>query len=283
MEQDGIRWTHRACGAALLACSKAGQLDDALQLIGKMTKHSVRPDRISYLDLISHCVRDERSEDMAMTLLQLMRDTGLAPDVRHFNAALKVCARERNPVNASTIFQQMATQIIMTSHAWNTLLDAIGRAGQVDPMLAKYREMCTGGQQPDMFTVTTLLAHAAAAGRCSIAQDIWREMHDDLQLEPDARSYNARINCMQRQRSRRRRRQCLPKCANLLMSSRMLLPSTGAYSISNVLHANTSQRRLVSEYQVMTWSSAQMGLQRVPRKCSGHLIRSSSCTALTGR
>ncbi|KAG5188138.1 hypothetical protein JKP88DRAFT_253679 [Tribonema minus] len=206
MKREGFGWTHRACSAVLLAFGKAGRLNAAVQLIKAMQEVGISPDKVDFLMLTTNCVRDERSEvvtpagdsrggsKMAIKLLQLMRDTRVAPDVKNFNAALKVCARERNPVNASIIFQQMATQgIVPDLQSWNTLLDTIGRAGQVELMLAKYREMCTSGQQPNRITLNTMLAHAAAAGRCGIVQDIWKEMHR-LQLEPDVRSYTSRIN-----------------------------------------------------------------------------------------
>eukprot|EP00611_Tribonema_gayanum_P025541 TRINITY_DN583_c0_g1_i1.p1 TRINITY_DN583_c0_g1~~TRINITY_DN583_c0_g1_i1.p1 ORF type:complete len:586 (+),score=76.89 TRINITY_DN583_c0_g1_i1:99-1856(+) len=207
MEGDGIRWTPCACGAALRACGKAGRMDTALQVIGEMTRHGVRPHSANFLGLIKHCVRDERSESvthagdsrggssMAAKLLQLMQDLGVVRDIRHFDVALRVCAWERSPHNASIIFQRMAPQgIVPNVQNWNALLDAIGRAGQIDAMLEKYREMRTSGQRPDRFTMHTMLSNAAAAGRCDIAQATWMEMRD-VQMEPEARNYNAMINC----------------------------------------------------------------------------------------
>eukprot|EP00611_Tribonema_gayanum_P025542 TRINITY_DN583_c0_g1_i2.p1 TRINITY_DN583_c0_g1~~TRINITY_DN583_c0_g1_i2.p1 ORF type:complete len:367 (+),score=47.39 TRINITY_DN583_c0_g1_i2:1276-2376(+) len=84
--------------------------------------------------------------------------------------------------------------IVPNVQNWNALLDAIGRAGQIDAMLEKYREMRTSGQRPDRFTMHTMLSNAAAAGRCDIAQATWMEMRD-VQMEPEARNYNAMINC----------------------------------------------------------------------------------------
>ncbi|KAG5182839.1 hypothetical protein JKP88DRAFT_155085, partial [Tribonema minus] len=80
------------------------------------------------------------------------------------------------------------------AQSWNVLLNAIGRAGQVTEMMAWYGEMCQTGEQPTVYTMTTLLANAGKAGAVSIAEGIWREMRE-RQLDPGVYGYSAFIKC----------------------------------------------------------------------------------------
>ncbi|KAG5182819.1 hypothetical protein JKP88DRAFT_317226, partial [Tribonema minus] len=77
---------------------------------------------------------------------------------------------------------------------WNALLDALGRAKQLDQMLATYREMLASGQVPNVITLGTLLAHAGAAGQSGVAEEIWREMRQ-RRMTPGVKSYGALVNC----------------------------------------------------------------------------------------
>ncbi|KAG5182829.1 hypothetical protein JKP88DRAFT_317251 [Tribonema minus] len=205
MEQDGFRWTQVACGAVLVACGKAGRLNDAVQLIDNMRNHRVSPDGRTYLTLIQQCVRNSASthagdsrggSKRALELLQLMKDAGPVPNIRHFTAAIMVCVAERNGISAITIFRMMQHEGIRPDlQSWGALLHAIGRAGQLAEMMACYREMCaTGGVQPNLVIMTTLLDNAGKAGEVSIAEGIWSEMRD-RQLAPDVKTYNALITC----------------------------------------------------------------------------------------
>ncbi|KAG5182812.1 hypothetical protein JKP88DRAFT_131418, partial [Tribonema minus] len=205
MDANNIKWTVRACNHALLTCGFAGRLNDAFQLIRQMRERGINPASGDYLQLIGECVRSSKKvrdagdsrggSKQAMELLQLMKQTGAKPDVRHFTAVVDACGKAGDWINASNVFQQMRLEGIEPNvRTWNALLDAIGNAGQVEKMLAAYKEMCAAGEQPGVVAMNTMLDHAGAAGEMDTVKDIWREMHD-RQLEPNAYSYSALINC----------------------------------------------------------------------------------------
>eukprot|EP00611_Tribonema_gayanum_P019676 TRINITY_DN344_c1_g1_i4.p1 TRINITY_DN344_c1_g1~~TRINITY_DN344_c1_g1_i4.p1 ORF type:complete len:607 (+),score=111.47 TRINITY_DN344_c1_g1_i4:26-1846(+) len=203
MEREGFTWTQRACGTLLQACGKAGRLNAALQLIDEMQQRNISPSGADYLILIVACDRgkngmragDRGGSEQALGLLQRMQDKGPMPDIRHYGAAMTVCATGGDLVNAANILQNMRNKGIKPNEQnWAALLDAIGRAGQVTEMMAWYGEMCQTGEQPNVYTMTILLNHAGAAGELGIAEGIWREMRD-RQLEPNSYSYSAFINC----------------------------------------------------------------------------------------
>eukprot|EP00611_Tribonema_gayanum_P019672 TRINITY_DN344_c1_g1_i10.p1 TRINITY_DN344_c1_g1~~TRINITY_DN344_c1_g1_i10.p1 ORF type:complete len:609 (+),score=98.57 TRINITY_DN344_c1_g1_i10:26-1852(+) len=203
MEREGFGWTQRACSTVLLAFGKAGRLNAALQLIDEMQQRNISPSGADYLILIVACDRgkngmragDRGGSEQALGLLQRMQDKGPMPDIRHYGAAMTVCATGGDLVNAANILQNMRNKGIKPNEQnWAALLDAIGRAGQVTEMMAWYGEMCQTGEQPNVYTMTILLNHAGAAGELGIAEGIWREMRD-RQLEPNSYSYSAFINC----------------------------------------------------------------------------------------
>ncbi|KAG5188156.1 hypothetical protein JKP88DRAFT_305458 [Tribonema minus] len=203
MEREGFTWTQRACGTLLQACGKAGRLNAALQLIDEMQQRNISPSGADHLILIVACncgkngmrAGNRGGSEQALELLQRMQDKGPVPDIRHYGAAMTVCATGGDLVNAANILQNMRNKGIKPNEQnWAALLDAIGRAGQVTEMMAWYGEMCQTGEQPNVYTMTILLNHAGAAGELRIAEGIWREMRD-RQLEPNVYSYCAFINC----------------------------------------------------------------------------------------
>ncbi|KAG5192718.1 hypothetical protein JKP88DRAFT_274657 [Tribonema minus] len=204
MDRAGFSWSPIACGAALQACGVAGQLDDAMQLIGKMRERSIAVDAALFLTLIKECGRGKdgrRAGDSrggvvrARELLRAMEEMGVAPDIRHFNAAMLVCAAVGDAVNATGILQQMRDKGIQPGiREQNVLLDAIGATGDVERMLATFKDMTATGQHPNLYTINTLLARAGATGQCSVAEDLWKEMHR-LKLEPGVVTFNAFMDC----------------------------------------------------------------------------------------
>ncbi|KAG5182818.1 hypothetical protein JKP88DRAFT_346546 [Tribonema minus] len=113
----------------------------------------------------------------AMELLQLMENkSGLTPGVGHYCAAMNVCGKEGDWTTAVHIFQQVQLQGVRPhTSCWNALLDALGRAKQLDQMLATYREMLASGQS-------------------GVAEEIWREMRQ-RRMTPGVKSYGALVNC----------------------------------------------------------------------------------------
>ncbi|KAG5188153.1 hypothetical protein JKP88DRAFT_305444, partial [Tribonema minus] len=188
------------------AFGKAGRLSAALQLIDEMKQRGISPNDVDYLMLIVACghgknvmrAGDRGGSKQALELLQRMQDTGPVPDIRHYDAAMKVCATEGDLAKAINIFESARDKAMgmkPNERSWGALLDAIGRAGQVAEMMAWYAEMLTsGGLQPNNVILNSMLAHAGTAGELGIAEGIWREMRD-RQLEPNSYSYSAFINC----------------------------------------------------------------------------------------
>ncbi|KAG5184637.1 hypothetical protein JKP88DRAFT_276994 [Tribonema minus] len=204
MDRVGFGWSPIACSAALQACGIAGQLNDALQLLGKMRERGIAAGAGIFLTLIKECVRgkvsrragDSRGGGVrARELLRVMGEMGVVPDVRHFSAAMLVCAGVGDGTIATDIFQQMRDQgVVPDTSAWNMLLNAIGSAGDMDRMLATYQDMIATGQHPSLYTMNTMLARAGAAGQCSVAEDLWKERHR-LNLWPNAVAFNTFMEC----------------------------------------------------------------------------------------
>ncbi|KAG5182807.1 hypothetical protein JKP88DRAFT_261019 [Tribonema minus] len=177
------------------------RLNAALQLIDEMQQRNISPSDADYLILIVACDRGKRrtrggdrgGSEQALELLQRMQDKGPVPDLRHYSAAITVCVTEGDLANAVNTFQSMRDKGIKPNDwSWAALLDAFGRAGgRNDGMV--------WGDGYNRRTANCLHHdHSAescwAAGELSVAEGIWREMRD-RQLEPNAYSYNASINC----------------------------------------------------------------------------------------
>ncbi|KAG5184454.1 hypothetical protein JKP88DRAFT_176600 [Tribonema minus] len=204
MEREGFGWTLRARGTVLQALGKDGRLNAALHLIDEMEQRNFSPTDLDYLVLIVACARgksgmragDRGGSEQALEFLQRMQDKGPVPDIRHYNAAMKVCVTKGDSAKAISMFQSARDQGMQPNiRSWGALLDAIGKAGQVAEMMAWYGEMLAiGGVLPDLVIMTTLLDNAGKAGEVRIAEGIWSETRD-RQLAPNNRTYNALINC----------------------------------------------------------------------------------------
>ena len=113
-EEAGLRPGVEAYHAAIIACGKCGELDEALALLTEMERgrpvgRSVsgerdgnlevgfvppRPDRMAFQTALTVCARNKRGSE-ALNLLCRMQRIGISPDVSACNQAISACDKVR--------------------------------------------------------------------------------------------------------------------------------------------------------------------------------------------
>jgi pentatricopeptide repeat protein len=76
--------------AAISACEKGGQWEQALELLREMDSRGIQPNEVSYNAAISACEKGDQWEQ-ALKLLREMDSHGIIPDVVSYNTAIKAC------------------------------------------------------------------------------------------------------------------------------------------------------------------------------------------------
>jgi pentatricopeptide repeat protein len=90
--ERGLVPNDRTYNAAISACAKGGQWQQALSLLQEMREKGVIPDRITYSAAISACGKGGQWQQ-ALSLLQEMREKGVTPNVITYSAAISACEK----------------------------------------------------------------------------------------------------------------------------------------------------------------------------------------------
>ncbi len=99
--------------AAISACEKGAQPEQALQLLPGMQQQSVEPDVISYSSAISACEKAAQPEQ-TLQLLREMQRQSVGPNVISYNAAISCCAKGARPEQALQLLREMQRQSVET-------------------------------------------------------------------------------------------------------------------------------------------------------------------------
>jgi len=123
MSEKGIQPNVISYSAAISACEKGGQWQEALKLFREMSEEGIQPNVISYNAAISACEKG-RQWEKALELLRKMSDNGVDPDVISYSAAIHACfVCEKYPEAYGLIEPAQATSVLpkfyLTGSIWD--------------------------------------------------------------------------------------------------------------------------------------------------------------------
>ena len=154
--RDGIAPNEQTYASLLHACAKAGQLRVALSIFDEMKRNSKVPPKLNKVwgAALRACATAGNGKK-AMELIGEMIQSGIRPNVLHFNSALAAMSKEGNDVGALELLENMqAGTVGNLFHADSTCdsdIDRVGNTGE---------STCT---MPDLVSVNTVLTSFAHA------------------------------------------------------------------------------------------------------------------------
>jgi len=112
MESRGITPNTISYSAAISACEKEGQWQQALILLREMESRGISPGTISYNAAISACEKGGQWQ-RALALLREMESRGIVPDTISYSAAISACEKGRQWQQALELLREMESHGVL--------------------------------------------------------------------------------------------------------------------------------------------------------------------------
>ncbi len=189
MQQHGPspdRITYNSVLASLSTADDAPKIQNVLK---DMQMADCSMDSTTYSILLSHCA-DRRDVAGSMTLLEEMREKGLAPTVECYTSAIDTCVKDGSEPNlnlAFDLFQRLKREKIRpTVVTYGCLFEAFRATENVDGAFALYREACLYSVSPSDQCHNVLIGMCTEVGRLDDALDLIKVLvrkHGDIAEE----------------------------------------------------------------------------------------------------
>ena len=142
--------------AAISACEKGGQWQEALTLFEVMFKAKVQPNVFSYSAAISACEKGGQWQE-ALTLFDAMPKAQNQPNVISYNAAISACEKGGRWQEALTLFEVMSkAKVQPTVISYNAAISACKKGKQWPEALALFEGMSSVQIQPNLVSFNAL-------------------------------------------------------------------------------------------------------------------------------
>ncbi|KAL2620471.1 hypothetical protein R1flu_000676 [Riccia fluitans] len=190
MIQRGVEPDRFSWNAALIACSKAGEMDAAIIVFKRMIEWGQRPGVLSYGALLSALEKSNHFAGARM-VWEHMKNMGVKPNVFAYTTMISACGRGGSYGVAMQLLEEMrADGIQPTLITYNALITACARAGDGERALDVIQQMNAAKLQPDATTYAQLIEAMANEGRWKLAAETYETMQK-LNLQPPAYAYEA--------------------------------------------------------------------------------------------
>lgn len=160
----------------ITACSRNGNLDQAVNVLREMRSVGVTPSAVSYRDLIAACGNSGKWEQ-ALVLLGEMPAAGIAPDVSHYSSAITACGKSGEFEEAVTILEEMSTDnVAPDDRCFGAVLLACIRGGGWEQASAVFRDMQAAGIPPGVVVFNAAKAASKTTDHRDQALMLLKEM-----------------------------------------------------------------------------------------------------------
>ena len=154
MRKAGVAPSVYSYSAAISACEKGRQWEDALSLLEEMRTRGVEPSVYSFNAAISACGAGGQWE-RALSLLEEMHSRGVEPDVISFSAAISACEKGGQWERALSLLDEMrAAGVAPDVISFSAAISACEKAGEWERALALLDEMRARGVELDVIDET---------------------------------------------------------------------------------------------------------------------------------
>ncbi len=143
-----------------------------------------------YTTLIRILSAHDRFSEAHKEVLNEIRNSGLLPDERVYAALIHGAALAGKGGVVDELWRELRSIVVSPSpHSWAALMLAYCRCGLLDTALLSKRTMREEGQKLDLVHYTTLLSGLINEGRVDEAWELYLEMYQLDDLDPDEMTY----------------------------------------------------------------------------------------------
>eukprot|EP00796_Vickermania_ingenoplastis_P011026 gene11026-7662_t len=163
---------------AIAACSRAGQLEPAMNLFREMKSRNVSPNVYTYTSLITSC-GTAGDVDMALRLFAEMRLAKVMPNVQTVTALITACSRAGQWERSVRILQSAARTLDVAPNVrtYTAAIEGCRRAGVCEPAMKLLEEMNDPNDVlPNEVTFNTALGCCVTTKNTEAAQRIYARM-----------------------------------------------------------------------------------------------------------
>ena len=181
MRQAGVSPTIVTYTVAVDACARAGgstAVDQAFELVEEMRESGLEPNIVTYNSLTHACARARRA-DLAERVLREMTSKGITPDIVTLCSLVDAYGRSGKIEEAFKIIRKLPqsfSSLQVNTPAYNALIHACLKAGDLEKMEVACREMISLNLRPNIFTFSTLISAYATGGDVCKAKSLFIEM-----------------------------------------------------------------------------------------------------------
>lgn len=193
MLAEGVPLSLTTYTRLLETCVKHNDLKSAIALVHEMRASKKAQPTVANYNLVVRALarRTVAQEDMsaAESLVQLMREDGLAPDGQTYSALLSGYAKLGDVARGTACYRDLIQAGLVPDVVVRTqIIDLYGRAGQVDAAEEMLLGMVEAGLAPTVQTYTVMIGHLCTAAKFDRASSLFREMAR-RGVSPDAVTY----------------------------------------------------------------------------------------------
>eukprot|EP00903_Cladosiphon_okamuranus_P011015 g10404.t1 len=162
--------------AGIMACARAGQLEEGMRLLREMWERGVSRDVQTYNTAMALC-KATGEWTRAVGLLEAMEADGVAADAVTFNTVIAACEAGADHWTAFSLFNRMEKAGI-TPDVWtyNSLANVLGSCGEWERAVGLLEDMREQGLKPDVVTYSALISACEKAGQVEASLALLEEM-----------------------------------------------------------------------------------------------------------
>ncbi|KAJ1392825.1 Tetratricopeptide-like helical domain superfamily [Sesbania bispinosa] len=158
---------------------RAGDINEAFNLLGDIKSFGCSPDIVTYNTLIHGLCRINEIGRARCLLNEICSKGELAPDVVSYTTIIAGYCKLSKMKEGALFFDEMIRSgTEPNTFTFNALIDGFGKLGDMASAVAMYEKMLLHGCPPDVATFTSLINGYFGVGQVNHALEMWHEMNE---------------------------------------------------------------------------------------------------------
>lgn len=199
-ELSGEAISLSVCNHLIWLMGKSKKWWAALEIYEDLLDKGPKPNNLSYELIMSHfnillnAAKRRGIWRWGVRLLNKMREKGLKPGSKEWNAVLLACSRASETSAAVDVFKKMVEEGLKPDVvSYGALLSALEKGKLYDEALRVWEHMCKVGVEPNLHAYTILVSVYIGKGNHAMADAVLRDMVSK-QIQPTVVTFNAIIS-----------------------------------------------------------------------------------------
>ncbi|KAF8071409.1 hypothetical protein N665_1128s0008 [Sinapis alba] len=170
-----------------------------LSLLKEVSESSSLPCRLIVINRTILAFAESRQIDKVVMILEEMKEWECKPDVITYNSVLDVLGRAGQVNEMLKLLSSMKEDcdVSLNIVTYNTVLNGLRKACRFDMCLVLYNEMVQCGIEPDLLSYTAVIDSLGRAGNTKESLRLFDEMKE-REIRPSVYVYRALIDCLKK-------------------------------------------------------------------------------------